>query len=45
MWQKSGYCGRSAKSNAQDLELIAATATMAVEAALAGTPGVVGQDE
>ena len=45
MVQKSGYFSRSAKSNAQDLELIAATATMAVDAALAGTPGVVGQDE
>ncbi|WP_299048717.1 pyrophosphate--fructose-6-phosphate 1-phosphotransferase, partial [uncultured Actinomyces sp.] len=45
MVQKSGYFSRSAKSNNEDLELIAATCDMAVDAALAGNSGVVGQDE
>ncbi|MGI5950511.1 MAG: pyrophosphate--fructose-6-phosphate 1-phosphotransferase [Brooklawnia sp.] len=45
MVQKSGYFSRSAPSNAEDLELIGRTCVMAVDAALAGTPGVVGLDE
>jgi len=43
--QKSGYYGRAAASNQEDLELIKMCADKAVEAALAGTPGVVGHDE
>lgn len=45
MVQKSGYFSRSARSNDEDLELIATTCDMAVDAALAGNSGVVGQDE
>ncbi|MGB3955144.1 MAG: pyrophosphate--fructose-6-phosphate 1-phosphotransferase [Brooklawnia sp.] len=45
MVQKSGYFSRSAKSNAEDLELINRTCVLAVDAALAGKPGVVGLDE
>ena len=45
MVQKSGYFSRSAASNAEDLELIKRTCMMAVDAALAGQPGVVGMDE
>ncbi len=45
MVQKSGYYSRSAASNAEDLELIGRTCVMAVDAALAGTSGVVGLDE
>ncbi len=45
MVQKSGYFSRSARANAQDLELIAAMCDKAVEAAMAGIPGVVGHDE
>ena len=45
MVQKSGYFSRSAKANAADLELIASMCDKAVEAALAGTPGVIGHDE
>ena len=45
MVQKSGYFSRSAPANAQDLELIAAMVDKAVEAAMAGIPGVVGHDE
>lgn len=45
MVQKSGYYSRSAASNEEDLELINRTCIMAVDAALAGTPGVVGMDE
>ncbi len=45
MVQKSGYFSRSAAANAQDLELIAAMCDKAVEAAMAGTPGVIGHDE
>ena len=45
MIQKSGYFSRSAPSNAEDLDLIKRTCDMAVDAALAGTPGVVGLDE
>ena len=43
--QKSGYFGRSAKANSQDLELIFEIADKAVESAIAGTSGVVGLDE
>ncbi len=43
--QKSGYFGRAAASNAEDLELIKMCADKAVEAALAGTPGVIGHDD
>lgn len=45
MVQKSGYFSRSAKCNDEDRELILRTCEMAVDAALAGTPGVIGQDE
>jgi len=45
MVQKSGYFARSAPSNAEDLDLIRQTCALAVEAALAGQSGVVGQDE
>ena len=45
MVQKSGYFSRSARANSQDLELIAAMCDKAVEAAMAGIPGVVGHDE
>ncbi|HEY3933425.1 MAG TPA: pyrophosphate--fructose-6-phosphate 1-phosphotransferase [Gemmatimonadales bacterium] len=43
--QKSGYFARSAAPNAEDLELIRRSADRAVECALAGVPGVVGEDE
>jgi len=43
--QKSGYYARAAAANAEDLTLIKACADKAVEAAAAGVPGVVGQDE
>ena len=45
MVQKSGYFARSAASNAEDLDLIKRTCALAVDAALAGHPGVVGMDE
>ena len=45
MVQKSGYFARSAKSNQEDVDLILRTCEMAVDAALADTPGVVGLDE
>lgn len=45
MVQKSGYFSRAARSNDEDLELIGRTCRMAVDAALAGTAGVVGLDE
>jgi pyrophosphate--fructose-6-phosphate 1-phosphotransferase len=45
MVQKSGYFSRSAPANAADLELIKQCADLAVESALAGVSGVVGQDE
>ncbi|MEI2766889.1 MAG: pyrophosphate--fructose-6-phosphate 1-phosphotransferase [Dermatophilaceae bacterium] len=45
MVQKSGYFSRSAAANAEDLALIAQMCDKAVEAAIAGTPGVVGNDE
>jgi len=43
--QKSGYFARSAPANDADLALIRACTTHAVDAALRGESGVVGQDE
>jgi len=43
--QKSGYFARSAAANAADLALIRECTTYAVDAALRGESGVVGQDE
>ncbi|MEE2700191.1 MAG: pyrophosphate--fructose-6-phosphate 1-phosphotransferase [Bacteroidota bacterium] len=43
--QKSGYFGRSAKANQQDLDLIFEVADKAVESAINGISGVVGWDE
>lgn len=43
--QKSGYFGRAAASNTEDLELIKMCCDKAVEAALEGVPGVIGHDE
>ncbi|MDR2667820.1 MAG: pyrophosphate--fructose-6-phosphate 1-phosphotransferase [Puniceicoccales bacterium] len=43
--QKSGYFARSSAPNAKDLKLIADSANLAVECALAGKSGVVGLDE
>lgn len=42
---KSGYFARSAASNQADLDLIARCTTMAVDCALRGESGVVGQDD
>lgn len=43
--QKSGYFSRSAPANKADRELIAQCTTLAVDAAISGTSGVVGHDE
>jgi pyrophosphate--fructose-6-phosphate 1-phosphotransferase len=43
--QKSGYFSRSAAANPEDLALIRKFTTYAVDAALRGESGVVGQDE
>lgn len=43
--QKSGYFARSAAANAADIELIRECVEVAVDSALAGTPGLVGHDE
>ncbi|HEY4321378.1 MAG TPA: pyrophosphate--fructose-6-phosphate 1-phosphotransferase [Gemmatimonadales bacterium] len=43
--QKSGYFARSAPANAADRELIRRSAAVAVDAALRGISGVVGEDE
>jgi pyrophosphate--fructose-6-phosphate 1-phosphotransferase len=43
--QKSGYFSRSAAANRADLDLIRQCTTYAVDAALRGESGVVGQDE
>lgn len=43
--QKSGYYSRSAPANARDRELIRDCAHVAVDAALSGISGLVGQDE
>ena len=45
MVQKSGYFSRSAPANEEDLALIKRCTDKAVEAALARTSGVVGEDE
>jgi len=45
MVQKSGYYSRAAAPNDNDKELIRACAKKAVECALAGIGGVVGEDE
>ena len=45
MVQKSGYFARSAAANDEDLALIRACADLAVDAALRGESGVIGQDE
>ncbi len=45
MVQKSGYYSRAAAPTAKDKELIQACAKKAVECALAGVGGVVGEDE
>jgi pyrophosphate--fructose-6-phosphate 1-phosphotransferase len=45
MVQKSGYFTRSAAANQRDLELIKLCTDYAVDAALRGESGVVGQDE
>ncbi|HIT75326.1 MAG TPA: pyrophosphate--fructose-6-phosphate 1-phosphotransferase [Candidatus Avipropionibacterium avicola] len=45
MVQKSGYFSRSAPANEADLELITQMCELAVDAAIAGNPGVIGQDE
>ncbi len=43
--QKSGYFSRSAPSNEYDLALIKSMTDLAVDCALAGTAGVIGNDE
>jgi diphosphate-dependent phosphofructokinase len=43
--QKSGYYARSAAANAEDLQLIRRCTNLAVQCALAGVSGVVGEDE
>ena len=43
--QKSGYYARSAPANADDLRLIRRCTDLAVQCALAGVSGVVGEDE
>lgn len=43
--QKSGYYSRSAPANSKDQDLIKACAAVAVDAALNGVSGLVGQDE
>ena len=45
MVQKSGYFSRSAAANEEDLALIKRCTDAAVDAALAHTPGVIGEDE
>ncbi len=45
MVQKSGYFSRSAPANERDLELISTMTTLAVDCALRGEPGVIGNDE
>ncbi len=45
MVQKSGYFARSAPANEADLALIRQCAELAVESALNGVSGVIGQDE
>jgi pyrophosphate--fructose-6-phosphate 1-phosphotransferase len=45
MVQKSGYFSRSAAPNQADLDLIRSMTDLAVDSALRGEPGVIGQDE
>jgi diphosphate-dependent phosphofructokinase len=45
MVQKSGYYSRSAPANQRDLDLIRSMTDLAVDCALRGEPGVIGQDE
>lgn len=45
MVQKSGYFSRSAAANEADLKLIKQCTDLAVDSALQGTSGVIGQDE
>ena len=45
MVQKSGYFSRSAPAGERDLALIADMVRRAVDAAMAGTPGVIGEDD
>jgi pyrophosphate--fructose-6-phosphate 1-phosphotransferase len=45
MVQKSGYFSRSAAANADDLRLIKGMVDLAVQSALAGESGVIGNDE
>ena len=45
MVQKSGYFARAAASNREDLDLIHSMCDLAVQSALAGESGVIGQDE
>ena len=45
MVQKSGYFSRSAPANSRDLDLIKSMTDLAVDCALNGEPGVIGQDE
>ena len=45
MVQKSGYFSRSGPANERDLELIRRCVELAVEAALRGESGVIGEDE
>ena len=45
MVQKSGYFSRSAPANERDLELIKTMTTLAVDYALRGESGVIGNDE
>ena len=45
MVQKSGYYSRAWHSNADDLALIGSMVDMAVDCALEGKPGVIGEDE
>jgi diphosphate-dependent phosphofructokinase len=45
MVQKSGYFSRSAPANRRDLELIKRCTDLAVDAALRGESGVIGEDE
>lgn len=45
MVQKSGYYSRSAAANTADLELIRSMTDLAVDCALRGESGVIGQDE
>ena len=45
MVQKSGYYSRAARANAEDLVLIKKMCDLAVECALRGESGVIGNDE